>query len=260
MKILSLIPLQVMSSQSLTAVSSIEALANLRGGGGEAEAFAADAYDWCINLGAPAALIAGAVIATLYENIRGGHFDLRKGDTAYIMAAKKTTNFLLLSAFALQIISIFVTTVTSTMLRARDFSETATKAHSALSFMRENFEFEYLTSRLSFLQGLIHWLCGVALEHTIPRKGEGQAAKKMDQFVAVSLFTLALLLLSFYNTHLTFYGNYFQMLLRWGHVTRIRFFGKFRPMMILYIPGIMLSIYKGVSALQEGAYSEERDD
>jgi len=229
-------------------------------GGGNAEDFLDDAYDWCVNLGAPAALIAGAVIATLYENIRGGQLELHKGDSAYIMAAKKMTSLLLLSAFAMQTVSIFVTTVTGTMLRSRDFSSMQTSATSALGFLRENFEFELLTSRLSFLQGLLNWLAGVALEYTIPRKGEGRAAKKMDQFIAVSLTTLIILLISFYNTHLTFYCNYWQMIVRWVHVTTKKYTEEFRPMMILYIPGLMLSLYKGFSALQEGAYSEERDD
>lgn len=261
MKHLALVSLQ---PHSLTSATTIETLVNLRGGGGggnnAADAFVDDAYDWCINLGAPAALIAGAVLATLYENIRGGTLELHKGDTTYIMIAKKTTHFLFLSAFALQIVAIFVTTVTGTLLRARDFSTVTTAANTALEFLRENFEFEYLTSRLSFLQGLLNWLAGVALEHTIPRKGEGQAAQKMDQFVAVSLATLIVLLLSFYNLHLTFYDNYFKMSLRWFHVMTGKFMGKFRPMMLLYFPGIMLSLYKGILALQEGAYSEERDD
>ena len=246
-------------SVSFESLNSIETLVNVRGGG-DIDDIVDDAYDWCINLGAPAALVAGAVIATLYENLHSGQLELHKGDSMYIMAAKKTTSILLLSAFAFEIVCIFVTTVTGTMLRASDLSGTTTTVTSALGFMRENFEFEYLTSRLSFLQGLIHWLAGVALEQTIPRRGEGLAARKMDQFVAVSLATLIVLLLSFYNAHLNHYGNYFQMCVRCLHLMFKRFSGKFRPMMVLYIPGIMLSLYTGALALKEGAYSEERDD
>ncbi len=250
-----------LSSHFTNRIDSISTLQTLRGGGDvDIDELVGDAYDWCNNLGAPAALVAGAVIATLYENIRGGQLELHKGDTPYIMAAKKLTNMLFLSAFAMQIVSIFVTTVLGGVLRSYDFSTTKSTATSGLAFLKENYEFEFLTTRLSFLQGLLNWLAGVAVEYTIPRKGEGQAAKKMDHFVAISLATLIILLLSFYNSHLTFYDNYFHMLRRWLHVTAVKYFESFRPMMILYIPGILLACHAGVLALQEGAYSEERDD
>ena len=251
---------------SRSHTTSITLLRTLRGGAGaggnvlDIDELVGDAYDWCNNLGAPAALVAGAVLATLYENFRGGQLELHRGDTHYIMAAKKLTNMLLLSAFAMQIVSIVVTTVMGGVLRSYDYSSTSSTATSGLAFLQEQYEFEFLTSRLSFLQGLINWLAGVAIEYTIPRKGEGQAAKKMDHFIALSLATLIVLLLSFYNSHLSFYPNYFQMVLRWVHVTTIKYFETFQPLMILYIPGILLSCYAGVQALREGAYSEERDD
>jgi hypothetical protein len=258
------IPPVVLGCSVAVSRHSTAALHTLRGGGAgqvlDIDELVGDAYDWCNNLGAPAALVAGAVIATLYENFRGGQLELHPGDTPYVMAAKKLTNMLLLSAFAMQIVSIFVTTVMGGVLRSYDYSSTTSTATSGLAFLQEQYEFEFLTSRLSFLQGLIHWLAGVALEYTIPRKGEGQAAKKMDHFIAISLATLIVLLLSFYNSHLTFYPNYFQMLLRWVHVTAIRYFETFQPLMILYIPGILLSCYAGFLALREGAPSEERDD
>ena len=235
------------------------ALLGLRGGE-TASDFVGTAYDWCINLGAPAALVAGAVVATLYENIRGGQLETFQGDTTYVKVAKKMTSMLLLSAFALQIVSIFVTTVTGTMLLSGDFSETETTAKTGLGFLREHFEFEYLTSRLSFLQGLLNWLAGVALEHTIPRKGEGRAARHMDLFVASSLSTLVILLLSFYNAHMTFYDNYFQMVTRWFHVTVTRYTRTFRPLMFLYIPGFLFSVVKGYQALNDNTYSQVRDE
>lgn len=243
----------------------VEKLISMRGGGGGANVddFVEDAYDWCINLGAPAALIAGAVIGTLYENARGGQLELRVGDTPYVKGAKKLTSILLLSAFALQIISIFVTTVTGTVLRSQDFTNTATKAHNALEFMRENFEFEYLTANLSFLQGLLHWLGAVAVEFTIPSETEGRTAPKMDKFVAASLSTLILVLISFYNRHLTFYDNYFKMLIRWFFVSANKFFS-FGPMAFFYVPGIFLSLFYGYLAIREQPYaidiSKESDD
>lgn len=60
-------------------------LVTLRGGGDE---FIDVAYGWCVNLGAPAALVAGAVIATIYENIRQGDLEVKRGDTPYVKYAK----------------------------------------------------------------------------------------------------------------------------------------------------------------------------
>jgi hypothetical protein len=235
--------------------ASTSVLVSLRGGGNVDE-FADEAYGWCVDLGSPAALIAGAVIAILYENARGGQLELRKGDTPYVKFAKKMTSILLLSAFALEIVAIFVTTVTGTMMRNTDFSVTKTTARNALEFMRQNFEFEYLTARLSFLQGLLNWLAAVAVEFTIPSATEGRVAPKMDQFVAVSLSTLILILISFYNKHLTYYDNYFKMMTRWLYVSVHKFL-TVGPMAFLYIPGIILSLYYGVLAFQDEADPEE---
>lgn len=222
------------------------------------------AYDWCINLGAPAALVAGATVATLYENVRGGALDVYDDDSSYVAFAKKTTNMLLVSAFGLQIISIFVTTVLSTVLVTRDLSSLPLQYVAAatttspvtistpLGFLRVYFEFEYLTARISFLQGLLNWLAGVALEHTIPRRNEGRAGREMDQFVASSLGALLVMLLAFYNTHLTFYDNYLHMLWRWLLVFGQRFFTmkqQLRPLALLYVPLLGLSIFTGIRLL-----------
>ena len=228
-------------------------------GGGAVEDLVGPAYDWCMNLGAPAALVAGAVVATLYENVRGGALEIRKGDSAYNKLAKKLTTLLLLTAFAFQIVSIFVTTVTGTMLLTEDVSHLKITATTALGFMREHYEFEYLTARLSFLQGLLNWLAAVAVEHTIPREDEGQAAMKMNNFVASSLVTLILLLLGFYNRHLTFYANYGEMCHRWLHVAFHRFVGQWPPrkLAFLYVPSSILTLFFAVRALKNDPVKEQ---
>jgi hypothetical protein len=89
---------------------------------------------------------------------------------------------------------------------------------------------------------LSNWLAGVALEHSIPRKGEESKARKLDRFVSISLTTLMVLLLSFYNFHMVFYDNYFEILSHWFYVlTRKRFFTYYRPppLMWVYVPGVI---------------------
>ena len=250
------VPWTEFEASSLFTSGSVSSILSIRGGGNVDE-FADEGYGWMVDLGSPAALIAGAVIAILYENARGGQLELRKGDTAYVKFAKKMTSILLLSAFALEIIAIFVTTVTGTMMRNTDFSHLKSSSHNALEFMRENFEFEYLTVRISFLQGLLNWLGAVAMEFTIPSATEGRVAPKMDQFVAISLFTLILILISFFNKHLMLYDNYFKMMIRWLYVSTDKFF-TVGPMAFLYIPGIFLSLYYGVLAFREDQeYAED---
>ena len=237
------------------------------------EEFIPVCYDWCVNLGAPAALVAGAVVATLYENVRGGALNVYQSDPPYTVLAKKMTNILLLSAFGFQIMSIFVTTVMGTMLISRDFAPMCAElkrrkgievATTALGFLRQHFEFEYLTARISFLQGLLNWLAGVAIEYTIPRKGQGKAGREMDVFVASSLGCLLVLLLSFYNAHLTYYDNYLHMLCRWGVIFWKRFltFRK-RPLAFAYLPLMAVSFVTGIKAIlpdKEGNLSEFEDD
>ena len=212
------------------------------------------AADWCVYLGAPAALVAGSTVVTLYQNVRQGALDVFEDDTPYVAFAKKVTNVLLVCAFGLQIVSIFVTSVTATVLMTRDFTDVPLKFGTAiistpLGFLRTYFEFEYLTSRICFLQGLTSWLAGVALEHAIPRANEGRAGREMDQFVASALGALLVLLLSFYNAHLTHYDNYLQMLWRWGVLFVRRYVSIRRPLAFLYLPLMGVSVFAGMRLL-----------
>jgi hypothetical protein len=221
------------------------------GGGGGGSELAELAYAWCMNLGQPAALVAGAVVATIYENIRGAELEVRPDDVNYAKHAKRGTTFLLMTAFALQIICIFVTTVTGTMLLSRTPFEN-TMLPTALGYLREHFEFEYLTCRITFLQGLLNWLGAVALEHTIHREGEGKAAVKMNNFIASSILTLIVLLISFYNNHMTFYHNYLHMLWRWTHLTFVRYVGHWppRPLAFAYVPSTIITCVLLVEAIR----------
>ena len=60
--------------------------------------------EWTANIGAPAALVAGAVLVTLSETREDSA--PRKNDTPFIRRAKLALRMLLLSSFALEVISI----------------------------------------------------------------------------------------------------------------------------------------------------------
>lgn len=232
--------------------------------GGEVSDLVETAYDWSINLGAPAALVAGAVIATIYENRSSGDLDIYPGDNRLTKASKKLTRILLLSAFALEIMSIFVTTITGTSLLSLSAEKIATFAAvtdttSPMMFMRDNFEFEYLTSRITFLQGLLNWMAGIALGIVIPVKGETKASRKMNKFIGAMLATMITLMVAFYNAHLGFYTNYGNMLSRWGTVTFKRFLWRWppRPLAVVFVPCILASLFFGYEAFFQ---SEDEED
>jgi hypothetical protein len=117
-----------------------------------------------------------------------------------------------------------------------------------LGFLRSNFEFEYLTSRIAFLQGLINWVLAIGLAHIIPN--EGQETRTMNKFIASSIFTFVLIMTSFYNNHMTFYDNYWGMLKHWFEVTAKRFFYHYppRPMVYLIVPSLLISVFWGIQA------------
>eukprot|EP00977_Amphora_coffeiformis_P018396 scaffold6439_cov167-Amphora_coffeaeformis.AAC.12 len=164
------------SSTALTALPLWTApvrLIALRGG--EVSELATGAYEWCMNLGGPSALVAGAVIATIYENIGSGALDIdTQKDSKWETLGKRVARLLLLSAFALEVLSIFVTTVTGTMLLSHTEASLdalcptsmVNKFTTPLSFLHDNFELEYLTARITFVRilfgNLIYHICTVS--------------------------------------------------------------------------------------------------
>lgn len=225
------------------------------------------AYGWCINLGAPSALVAGVVVATLHENIHQGDLVVSKHDKFSTQLAKKLTHLLLLSAFALETMSIFVTTVTATMLLSRgtDAIPTLTSSSAPLHFLWENYEFEYLTARITFLQGLLNWLAALGMNHIIPsREPTSKSVQAFNKFVAFSLFTVIVLMVSFYNDHMTFYPNYLVMFSRWAFLTIHGYFGGRRtilstprPLAFVLMPLLVVSLYWGYRALV--SYEEDNE-
>lgn len=227
-----------------TAQQGVACLVALRGG--EVSELATGAYEWCVNLGGPSALVAGAVIATIYENIGSGALDIdAKKDKSWVKFGKRVTRLLLLSAFAFEILSIFVTTVTGTMLLSHTEAsldammptKMVNKYTTPLSFLHDNFEFEYVTARITFLQGILNWLGAIALGHILP-SGESIDSRVMNQFIGLTLLLLMVVMLAFYNNHMNFYSNYAAMLSRWISVCWTKFVWTWppRPSIVFSIP------------------------
>lgn len=127
-------------------------------------------------------------------------------------------------------------------------------------FLHHNHEFEYLTARITFLQGLFNWLAATALEMAIPQPGEGEAARRMNAFISASLVSLILLMLSFYNAHMSFYSNYGHML--WVYTKSVwkRFFLKPRMMALLYIPCLVYTCVLGTKTFISPSFLDNDDE
>jgi hypothetical protein len=150
---------------------------------------------------------------------------------------------LLVSAFIMQIVCIFCTTVLGTQLISDP--PLASKAVTSVQYLQEHYEFEVLTAKISFLQGLITWLAAIALEHAIPQDPhEPLNRRNMDMLIASTLTTLIIAMLSFYTGHMNFYNNYFHMLQRYATVAVIKYFGHWPPkvLTVLAIPSTITSI------------------
>jgi hypothetical protein len=208
-------------------------------------------WEWCANLGAPAALVAGAVFATLVEG--RDTMAPKKCDSPTTRTLKKACRFLLLTSFGLEVVSIFVSTVTGTMLLSMgDFPVATHQVETFITpigFLMHNFEFEFLTARLCFLQGLLNWLASVALEVLIPKPGEGASAKHMNRFMSSSLFTIIIGMVSFLNSHLYFYVNYVNMWRRYMVVCFQKYFMPPTIMSFVLAPAILTTVVFGLKAL-----------
>mmetsp|Transcript_9520 Transcript_9520/g.18300 ORF Transcript_9520/g.18300 Transcript_9520/m.18300 type:complete len:370 (-) Transcript_9520:1296-2405(-) len=249
------------SSTALTALPLWTApvrLIALRGG--EVSELATGAYEWCMNLGGPSALVAGAVIATIYENIGSGALDIdTQKDSKWETLGKRVARLLLLSAFALEVLSIFVTTVTGTMLLSHTEASLdalcptsmVNKFTTPLSFLHDNFELEYLTARITFLQGLLNWLGAIALAHILPSGGSADS-RAMNQFIGLSLILLMVVMMAFYNNHMNFYPNYATMLARWAQVCWQQFVWTWppRPSIVFSVPLLCKTLQVGYLAFR----------
>lgn len=190
-----------------------------------------------------------SVISTLYEKFNLNAFETTQSDSYLTMFAKRCQCVLLLSAFGFEIISIFVTTVTGTKLMALQNNPDSmlldTSMQSGLKFLQKNYEFEYLTSRITFLQGLLNWLASIALDFAIPKKGQGKALRKLNRAIASCLGSTIILILAFYNGHMNFYTNYFHMIQDWVKLTWKQYvtIKRPRPLSLFLLPSVMYSMY-----------------
>jgi hypothetical protein len=94
--------------------------------------------EWTANIGAPAALVAGAVLVTMSETRE----DLapRRADIWWVRKAKMAMRFLLLSSFAFEVVSIFVSTMTGSVLLGHGPAKKVVGYMAPLQLLHHHFE------------------------------------------------------------------------------------------------------------------------
>eukprot|EP00980_Cylindrotheca_fusiformis_P010166 scaffold2261_cov124-Cylindrotheca_fusiformis.AAC.14 len=225
------------------------------------------AWEWTNGIGAPAALVAGAVLVTLAETRE--ELAPRKKDTSWVRRGKMAMRFLLLSSFALEVISIFVATMTGSVLLGHGPGAKVVGYNAPLQLLHHHHEvssgsdvppnrFEFLTTQVCFLQGLLNWLGAVAIELALPKPSETKTAKRVNTCLASWLSTLIIFMLAFFNHHNTFYSDYGSMVKHLFILGVKHFLGEFRPLSVLYVPAIAFSCFLTWKTLK-GPIDEDDD-
>lgn len=212
--------------------------------------YSAAAATWMNGMRTPAALVAGSALSSLSDTTVDYDFDKRS-----VRYLKHAMRFALLTSFMLELVVIFIATVTATKLlgNADLPSPTDCVAASAVGLMHREFEFEYVALRFCFLQGLLNWLAGVAVKFSLPAMDEKkpEPERALAKLYSRAVVTMVLFMLAFYQRHLAFYGNYLSMMHRLLILGASKMLLPIRPtssLMLLALAGTFQTLVTAVRA------------
>ena len=256
-------------------------LVSLRGGASD---MSFQAYEWSVNIGTPATLVAGAALATLLEGGLSEGLRLRPDDEVWVRKAKKLCLLMLVLAFSTEICVVFMSTVMGTVLLTgghADLSAGGSRwaafnpvADSPIGLLHREMEFEYLAIGVGFVQGLLNWLVAIGLRFVVQRAdaandGHHEISKESRYLflgMALSTAALVLFLLSFYNQHLDVRGNYFTTVRRLA----VLFCQKYltppdlsyppQPLPLLMLPVLAMALYCFVQSFEITPRRDHADD
>jgi Na+/H+ antiporter NhaA len=122
--------------------------------------------------------------------------------------------------------------------------------------------FEYLTTQITFLQGLLNWLGAVTVDLILPKPKETTSAKRLNKALAAWLISFTLWMLAFYNSHVNFYSDYASMLMRFFVLFWRRYIADkpIGPMAFLYVPSFVVSSILTWRAFATPPEADDDDD
>jgi len=209
------------------------------------------AYEWTVNIATAAALVAGASLASLFDH--GLHVELSEARViggppiaALLHNVRMFSSVLLALAFAFEIMTVFTATVTGTLLlsRGQALHKFDTIAFSATGMLQRELEFEYILIRAGFFQGMLNWLAAIGLrlfvslatppeaissdmveqaKDAIDTPALAQKRLCLGTGLMLTMVALTMMMVAFYNYHLSFYKNYPAMLERLRHLAWKRY-------------------------------------
>lgn len=138
------------------------------------------------------------------------------------LTGRLATRGLLMTSFMCELIVVFVSTVMGTMLLANDHEDLT------VHMLHDKYEFEYLAIRLGFFQGLLNWLGAIALQFYLPLSSN-EEAQMLNVGIASAMAGVIVMLIAFYNHHLTFYSNYPSMIWRLAKIAISRYWLNWPP-------------------------------
>ena len=215
------------------------------------------ACSWMTGIRTPATLVAGSALSSFLAFSHELKMD--PTDTFVTKTLKRFCLVLLFSSFFLEVFCIFASTVTSTWLMAFGSENTPTlqginpMATSAISFLERELEFEFVTMRLFFIQGLLGWLTGVAVRFLLPclKSETARADRELAKFYSRGLVTLVLMMLHYFQRHIVFYPTYAHMVARFFVLGAKRFWPPSNPLIICAAAASAWTISALVTAVKE---------
>ena len=138
----------------------MKSIVNMRGGAATAAAlqnFAGEAEGYFWGIRTPASLILGASLGALFTDVNDR--DEMKARTRAERECTRLYNSCVLLSFMLSLCTVVFATAAGLTILHGDFNP---MAESAYALLMQQFEFEYLTVRLSYLSSLLSFVIGIA--------------------------------------------------------------------------------------------------
>ena len=230
------------AARALIGPTTLVVINSLRGGGGTAATTAsvlldfsqeADAYFGGIRT--PASLILGASLGALFTNV-----DAKPNMTPRERSATRLYNTCVFVSYLLSFATLVFATAAGVMIMHNDFNAKATSVYELL--MRE-FEFEFLTVRLSYLCSLVWFVVGITSRILVEYKLLVKERRDEACVVCFGVTAIVTHLWSYINSTLADWQSLHSQVLRLVQIILTRAFKERQPLQIVSLMSAVLACF-----------------